>query len=353
MKILMVAYMNPTTIDYPVYLADHWKAMGHEVENFSVDLEVVDEPMYGFLQSVYYCFNQMLERRIDAACGKFKPDIVLLMYNFLKAGAVIRLKRKHGCLVGSYLDHNYLLMEDTSQVLSLSDFVIVHDSYVTPIIQGHDRGRVENVFYLAGLVEPSEHLPLNLSDEDRRRYGADIAFIGWKGPDRIVALPRLARRGLRIWGLSEQWKQIPELRGSVEEEPVYGLKKIKIYNAAKIVLSLEERTKQINSINPRITEALASGGFVLCNWTKDLEDAGFRDGENVAWFKSFDEMEEKADYYLANADKRLEISRRGREHVLATLTYEKIAPDIARAVEKVLLAKRAQNGKAPQAAGSH
>src|ERR1700722_7080575 len=130
MKILMVAYMNPTTIDYPVYLADQWRLMGHEVENFSVDLEVVDEPAYGFLESIYSCFYSILERRIDNVCRKFKPDIVLLMYNFLKVEAVTRLRRKHGCIVGSYLDQNYLLMGDTSLVLSLSDFVIVHDSYV-------------------------------------------------------------------------------------------------------------------------------------------------------------------------------------------------------------------------------
>jgi spore maturation protein CgeB len=350
MKILMVAYMNPTTIDYPVYLADQWRAMGHEVENFSVDLEMIDEPVYGFLESIYTCFYPILERRIDAACGKFKPDIVLLMYNFLKTEAVKRLKRKHDCVVGSYLDHNYLLMEDTAPVLSLSDFVIVHDSYVTPIIQGRNWGRVEAVFYLAGLAEEKEHLPLNLSGEDRQRYGADIAFIGWKGPDRLAALPRLVKHGLRIWGLSDQWREIAELRSVVEEEPVYGLKKAKIYNAAKIVLSLEERTKQINSINPRISEALACGGFVLCNWTRDLEEAGFRDGENVAWFKSFDEMEEKAAHYLANPNERLEISRRGREHVLATLTYQKVAPDIARAMEKVLVARRSQRDKASSAA---
>ncbi len=339
MKILMVAYMNPTSSDYPVFLGTRWRMMGHEVRHFSADLEVVDEPLYGFLGSIQHCFHALLERRIDAVCAKFNPDIVLLMYQFLNLEAVIRLKRKHGCIVGSYLDNNYLLMGDTAPVLSLSDFVIVHDSYVKPLIQGKEGGRVENVFYLPGLAEPSEHLPLELSEEDKTRYGADIAFVGLRGPDRLTALPRLAKYGLRVWGLAEQWNDFPGMHSLIEEEPVYGLKKTKIYNAAKIVLSLEEKTKQINSINPRIPEALASGGFVLCNWTKDLENAGFRDGENIAWFKSFDEMEEKAGFYLAHPDKRSEISGCGRQHVLATLTYEKVAPGIARAMEEVLSSK--------------
>lgn len=342
-KILAVAYMNPTTIDYPVYLSNQWRELGHVVENFSVDLEVISEPWFQFLNAAHPSYNAVLELRVDKACEHFTPDVLLLMYNFLTAKGVIRLKRKHGCIVGSCIDHNYLLSGEAAQVLSLSDFAIVHDSYLTPIIQGSGLGQVKNVFYLPGLVEPTEHVPMALSQEDRARYGANIAFIGCKGPDRLTALPRIANRGLRIWGISEEWKAYPELYSLVVEEPIYGIRKTKIYNAASIVFSLEEKTKQINSLNPRITEVLACGGFVLCNWTKDLEEAGFQDGHNVAWFKTPDEMEAKVDYYLSDPQKRHAVSRRGREHVLQKLTYQTVAPKIAEAMEQVLVAKRSND----------
>jgi spore maturation protein CgeB len=124
--------------------------------------------------------------------------------------------------------------------------------------------------------------PVDLTDWDRERYGCDIAFIGGAGPDRIAALPLLAHHDLKIWGVAEQWQSCPKVVPFVSAEPVYGLKKVKIYNAASMVLNLEESEKQLDAINPRIPEALACGGFVLTNHTGDLENAGFRDGESIA-----------------------------------------------------------------------
>jgi spore maturation protein CgeB len=121
----------------------------------------------------------------------------------------------------------------------------------------------------------------------------------------------------------------------VSFEPVYGLKKIKIYNAASIIVNIEESARQMDTINPRICEVLASGGFVLANYTTDLENAGFRDGESIAWFKSHEEMAAKAAHYLSSPDARKRVAQKGRELVLNTLTYEKISREWMNWIESI------------------
>ena len=335
MKLLVVAWTNPTATDMPLFHVNQWRAMGHDVEVFSFDQEVVDEPWCRFWNSIENCWTEIGERRIVRACRKFQPDILLFFYHFMNVRLMERLRRESGCNVGLYLDNNHLLWRDTAPFMSAADFVAVHDRYVIPLVRGSLYGRNPHVFHVRGAADPAEHRPLVLSDWDRARYGCEIAFIGGPGPDRLAALPLLTHHNLKIWGLAEQWQSCHDLMRCVSSEPVYGLKKTKIYNAAAIVLNLEEHEKQLDAINPRICEALACGGFVLTNHTDDLEGAGFRDGESIAWFKSQGEMAEKAVYYLANPEERKRITKNGRDLVLNTLTYEQVSRDWMRWMESV------------------
>jgi glycosyltransferase involved in cell wall biosynthesis len=335
MKILIVAWMNPTSTDMPLFHVTQWRQMGHQVEVFPFDLEVTDEPRFRFLNSVEGCELEVGERRIARACKKHRPDILLLFYHFIRVRRMERLRRKCGCKVGFYLDNNHLLWRDTAQLMSAADFLTVHDRYVVPLVKGDRAGRNSNVYYVRGAAEPSEHRPIDLDDWDKLRYGCEIAFIGGTGPDRLQALPLLVKHKLKIWGSLKDWSLCPVLLPFVSAEPVYGLKKTKIYNAASIIINLEESEKQIDAINPRICEALASGGFVLTNYTGALEDVGFRDDESIAWFKSYEEMACKAAYYLANPDARRRVAQKGREFVLNTLTYEKISREWMHWMESV------------------
>jgi len=335
MKVLIVAWMNPTATDLPLFHLNQWRAMGHEVEAFPYELEVVDEPRCQFLSGIENCSFELGERRIAKACREYRPDLLLFFYHFMGVRVMERVRRECGCKVGVYLDNNHLLWRDTAQFMSAADFVVIHDRHVIPLVKGTLAGRNPHVFHLRAAAEPSEHRPVELTDWDRARYGCEIAFIGGCGPDRIAALPLLTKHDLKIWGKPQEWQSYADLMPCVSSEPVYGLKKVKIYNAASIVLNLEESEKQIDAINPRITEALACGGFVLTNHTDDLEDAGFRDGESIAWFKSHEEMVEKARYYLANPAARKRVSQNGREFVLRTFTYELISREWMRWMESV------------------
>ena len=337
MKVLAVAWMNPTSTDMPLFHMNQWKAMGHEVEAFPNDLDVLDEPKCRFLDSIEPCRHEIGEDRVAKACGKTRPDILLFFYHFISVRSMQRIRRDCGCKVGIYLDNNHLFWRDTAPFMSAADFVVVHDRYVIPLIQGTLSGRNPNVYHLRGAAEPTEHRHVELTAWDRERYGCEIAFIGGSGPDRLAALSLITAYKLRIWGgCADAWRSVPSLIPCISDEPVYGLKKTKIYNAASIVLNIEESEKQIDAINPRIPEALACGGFVLTNYTSDLEKVGFRDGESIAWFKSTDEMVDKASHYLANPAERTRISQNGRKLVIESLTYQKLSREWMAWMESVV-----------------
>jgi spore maturation protein CgeB len=280
----------------------------------------------------------LMEEVIDEACRVHRPDVLLMGYFFVGPEAVEKLRARYGCLAGYILGFNNILERNVVESMRVSDFLIVHDSYLLPLIKGERYGKKPNVYFILCMADPREHRPVELSAEDVRDYGADVSFIGGAGPNRVEALRRLSRYDLRIWGGAE-WARFPELRSCYRSEPVYGLKKTKIYNAARIVLNIEDDDKQINSISNRIPEVLACGGFVISDWRRDLERTPLVEGESVVTYRTLDELEEKVAYYLNTPDERRRVSEHGRRTVLENLTYTHMATPIIEQLDALVRAR--------------
>lgn len=62
----------------------------------------------------------------------------------------------------------------------------------------------------------------------------------------------------------------------------------------------------------RVWDILGAGGFCLTNYQEELEEY-FTDGKDLAWFKSDEELLDKAKYYLNHESEREKIAIRGRE----------------------------------------
>jgi len=338
MRILYLCHLDPATCDYPLFLAEEWEKIGHEVHLLPYDIEYTNNITAKFWDSLGRGDEDLrlafLERRIVSVCQQRRPEVLILGAQFLTPKGVKRLREKFGCCVGMVIGYNNLLDWETAALTRTSDFVIVHDTYLIPIIRGVRYGKNPNVLFMMCMANPKEHQPLDLSEEDRQQYGGDVAFIGGIGDNRVEALRRLTGYDLRIWG--GHWQKAPDLTPFFRNEPVYGLKKTKIYNAAKIVLNIEDDEKQINAISNRIPEVLACGGFILTDWHKDLELTPLVEGESIVCYRSLDELKEKVDYYLNHPEERKAISEKGRKIVLESMTYREIAARLALEMEGIV-----------------
>lgn len=340
MKILYMTWLDAPTTDVALFLSRHWECQGHQVILYPYDTKFTNTLPGQFLKALGVDLNDARLRtswvggRLRRVCDASRPDVVLLGGDFLAPEDVAFMKTRYGCIVGDVMGYNDLLVWPNAECARLYDFVFVHDSYMMPVLKGDSLGRLKYVFWTPFMAEPTEHCPLVLDEADKEAYGCDVAFIGQPSSERVRVLSCLSNCKVKVWG-TEAWLKTP-LAPFYSAEPVYGLKKTKIYNAAQIVLNIQDGEKQVNAVSNRVTETLACGGFVLTDWHSDLDASPLRDGVSVATYRKVDEIPDKVVHYLAHPDQRQCISEAGRRIVLNELTYERGAARMAAQMVEVL-----------------
>jgi spore maturation protein CgeB len=159
---------------------------------------------------------------------------------------------------------------------------------------------------------------LPLSEEERKKWGADVGFVGTFEEDRAEKMLFLAENGIkvRIWG--NGWKRWigkhPNLL--VEGRPVYGLDYIKVLNATKINLCfLRKANRDLQT--DRTMEIPACGAFMLAERTEEHLRL-FEEGKEAEFFDVDNpkELLEKVKYYLTHEEERKKIAKAGRERCL-------------------------------------
>jgi spore maturation protein CgeB len=183
--------------------------------------------------------------------------------------------------------------------------------------------------WLPFACDPDVHKEQALSAEERDKLSADVCFVGSVHstlyPGRIKLLESISDLDLKVWGPGAD--ALPA--GSPLKKRVAGGHTppevwLKAYSAAKIVLCMHfsDPTGKYPcyQASPRVFEALACGAFLMCDAQRDVL-ALFEDGKHLVIFKDAADLRKKAEYYLANPEKREAIARTGREEVLRKHTY--------------------------------
>lgn len=172
------------------------------------------------------------------------------------------------------------------------------------------------VVFVGNAYDPATHRPMSLTDEERRRWGGPVGFIGTWEPERARSLARLALRGhsVRIWG--EYWRRATGLGPTaiVEGKAIYGDDYARALSAFDINLCFLRRLSR-DLQTTRSVEIPACGGFMLAERTEQHQ-ALFEENKEAVYFGSDEELCDKVGYYLAHPDERLAIAARGRERCL-------------------------------------
>lgn len=93
----------------------------------------------------------------------------------------------------------------------------------------------------------------------------------------------------------------------------------KLHNASKINLNLTISQSR-EAVNMRVFDVAACGGFVISDYTKDLESL-FKLGEEIVAFKEREELKELIKYFLDNPTERENIALNAKKRVLSEHTY--------------------------------
>ncbi len=72
----------------------------------------------------------------------------------------------------------------------------------------------------------------------------------------------------------------------------------------------------------RVYNVISAGGFIIMPKLEGLTRQ-FKEGEHIEYYRSFEELCQKIDYYLEHKEERDKIRKAGQKHCLENYTYEK------------------------------
>lgn len=149
------------------------------------------------------------------------------------------------------------------------------------------------------------HRPAELSGEERKRFGAEVGFIGTFEKERAEAIRFLEAHGVsvRVWG-----------NGWGGSQPLYGEEYVKAVNATKINLCFLRKMNR-DEVTSRSLEIPACGAFMLAERTKRHQEF-FTEGKEAAFFGSNEELLSMVHRYLSDEVARRRIATAGRERCL-------------------------------------
>jgi spore maturation protein CgeB len=204
----------------------------------------------------------------------------------------------------------------------------------------------ERVFWLTQAFEPSFFQIRQVSDEDVRRYSAEVAFVGNLG-SKIQYIPRrrylehILQGGIHLkwWGpeIPRKITAIPLIAGKIGRAYggafVWGEEYAKVAKLSKIFLAIDSRPDVRKSMSARMYTAVGCGAFYLCLHVKGIEDV-LIPGKEIITFRSEDEMMDMIRYYLENDEQRRVIAEAGRKRVMQEHTYEVRAREMIAIIEE-------------------
>jgi len=344
-RVLLVAPNVGREVEMPTYVLSALRRVGCETSVFDYELtRVVPRWLKSLLPgrwrrhvsprrfaSIQQADVGLANQALLTACRRFRPSLILFLRGERISGQTIEALRHYGTTVVNWItDEIRLLFTDAP---TYQAFTQAFDAwFVADVVYGEQLHAPRHVKWLPLACDPDVHRPVTLSDEDRRQWSTPICFIGGQAPEREPFLEAVADLGLAIWGPFWERTQNPRLRACVR-----GTRFLppeiwtKIFSAADIVLDIHREFAHTGP-NMKCFEALACGGFLLCDWKPQLEQLF---GGRVATFRSPEELRQQCQFYLANPSARDTHRQALRDCVLSQHTYVHRIQTILHTVEQL------------------
>jgi len=283
-----------------------------------------------FLNLILKYYLEKENKELINTIKKERPDLVFIIKgDHLFPETLKEIKKEISCPVIAYIwdDPFYsyagfvsddFRKSNFEKGMHLYDFIFVYDTYYVEQIK--KRG-ITNVEYLPLAADPARYRKIEISEEDKNKYGYDICFVGVPYPNRIEVLENLKDYNLGVFG--DGWTKYFLNKG--QRIPSYyrgkatGDKVLKIYLSSKIVLNIHDPEAR-EGLNTRTFDILACGASELVDYKKNL-GMHFKIGEEIVTFQDRKELLKSVNYYFENNDFLKGISDKGRQRVLNEHTW--------------------------------
>lgn len=135
---------------------------------------------------------------------------------------------------------------------------------------------------------------------------------------RIEVIKTLSPLDLSLYG-DMGWKELVGVNSPTFKHISSSALLPKLYSESKINLNITEVTSK-TGINQKVYDVLASGGFLLTDFRRDL-NSQFKPEEEIVYYRDKEELLSLIEYFLVHPKNRQEIALTGRDRVLREHTY--------------------------------
>ncbi len=255
-----------------------------------------------------------------------KPiDILICMAQAPISPRALTELRRRGVVTVLWFVEDYLRFTYWKEVAKYFDYVFTIQR--GECIEAIRQAGAEHVHYLPTGCDPTVHGPVELTPEERQRWGSPISFVGAGYYNRRQTFAGLAHLPCKLWGT--EWPGCKPFDKMVQESGrrLTPEEYIKIFNATDINLNLHSSNERDgidptgDFLNPRVFELAACGAFQLVD-ERALLSESFTIGEEMITFASLNDLKEKIEYYLQRPEERARIAEKARARVLREHTYE-------------------------------
>jgi spore maturation protein CgeB len=262
-------------------------------------------------------------RHLIEKARAFQPDILWMTGDntVISAATLATIKAETKCKIVYSTGTSPIVFSRPVErkAARLYDLVLVNDYYHG--IQWLELGAKHMDCMPTVACDPDFHHPYELTEEQRKAFTCDIAFVGTLIPDnlysqRIQALEALHDFDLGVWSVHD----VPAaLRPRVKGEAL-GENMLEVLSAAKITVNTHGDFMRYGG-NMRLFEAAAVGVFQIADDLPGVQ-RWFTEGETIVTYKDLNDLRGKIRYYLDHDTEREAIVKRAREHVYAHHTYD-------------------------------
>ncbi len=275
-----------------------------------------------FLPTPYYFSSSIKELnklvRERAAAGGY--EYILFHKPILMYPKTILALKKQAKVFSWYPDHVDFKKSGSTYFYKSLPLFDCHFSAIRANTEALLRHGAKRAIYLLISADPNCHHPVPITEEERKKFGADVVFVGTYAPERRAEyLERLCREGYDVKIYGNAWEKLPRnsclrRKGRIVPGGTYCEAMAKVLGASKIALNFM-REHNHETIACRSWEIPLCGGFMLHERTDEAE-AIFKAGAETDYFDSYEEMKGKIDFYLKHPELREKIAKAGYEKAI-------------------------------------
>lgn len=261
-----------------------------------------------------------MNRDAIAAARMSQPTIIWVdKGTFIKASTIKKLKEvsPNSILIHHNTDdikcRTHGFMKNVLPSIPLFDIQITSNTFNIEDLKAYG---AKKVLHMELAYNHRLHKPVDISEADRKKWQADVSFIGhWEAATEAYILA-LREAGIYVRLLGGSWDHAEDrqLQSDKNIKMVFGEDYVKAIICSKINICFISKINR-NVIAARSFEIPATKSFLLAQRTEEHINY-YKEGVEAEFFDDAQELIRKIKFYLANDTQRLEVAENGHKRCL-------------------------------------